>query len=124
MEPQKLPKKPTRNLLDEVSAEDLEKVRAHKASTKGSYPVDVEWLLLAEFAKAYGWEAYRAARNDEIQLEEMLTLIEANRKLEARMAFQDMQSAFVGAVSAQTKKPVNTFRALTQQIIKQTKVDD
>lgn len=114
---------PNRNLLDEISPEDLAKVRAHKASTKGAYPVDMEWMLLAEFAKAYGWEAYMAAKNDEITAAEMLTLVEANRKLEARHTFLDMQSSFVGAVSAQNKKPTNIFKRLTKDIIKQTKVD-
>lgn len=114
----------TRNLLDEVSPEDLAKLRAHQASTKGAMQVDMEWMLLAEFAKAYGWEAYKAARNDDISLVEMLTLIEANRKLEARRTFLDMQSSFVGAVSAQQKKPTSIFKRLTKDIIKQTKVDN
>lgn len=116
--------KKTRNLLDEISPEDLQKIRDHKASTKGAFPVDVEWMLLAEFAKAYGWAAYMAAKNDEIIAAEMLTLIEANRKLEARQTFLDMQSAFVGAVSATQKKPTNIFKRLTKDIIKQTKVED
>lgn len=109
--------------LNNVSQEDLEKVKAYKASTKGAYPVDQEWLLLAEFAKAYGWQAYLAARNDEIRADEMLTLVEANRKLEARSMFSNMQSSFVGAVSAQTKKPASTFKSLTKNIIRQTKVE-
>lgn len=114
----------TRNLLDEISPEDLAKVRAHKASTKGAYKVDMEWLLLAEFGKAYGWNAYLAAKNDEISLAEMLTLIEANRKLEARQTFLNMQSSFVGSVSASQKKPSSVFQRLTKNIIKQTKVND
>lgn len=123
MQQGKIPKLPTRNLLDDISAEDLAKIEAHQAETKGAMPVDVEWLLLAEFAKAYGWEAYMAAKNDEISAAEMLTLIEANRKLEARRMFEDAQTAFVGAASAQTKKPTNTFKQLTKDIIKRTKAD-
>lgn len=123
MQQGKIPKLPTRNLLDDISAEDLAKIEAHQAETKGAMPVDVEWLLLAEFAKAYGWEAYMAAKNDEISAAEMLTLIEANRRLESRRMFEDAQTAFVGAVSAQTKKPTNTFKNLTKDIIKRTKVD-
>lgn len=123
MQQGKIPKLPTRNLLDDISAEDLAKIEAHKADTKGAMPVDVEWLLLAEFAKAYGWGAYMSARNDEISAAEMLTLVEANRKLEARRMFEDSQTAFVGAVSAQTKKPTNTFKNLTKDIIKKTKAD-
>lgn len=111
-------------LLDNVSAEELAKVQAHQASTKGAFPVDLEWLLFAEFAKAYGWQAYLAVRRDEIKLDEMLTLIEANRILENKKLFEDMQSSFVGAISAQTKKPVSTFQKLTKDVIKKTKVSE
>lgn len=110
--------------LNNVSEEDLEKVKAYQASTSGAAKVDQEWLLLAEFAKAFGWQAYLAVKNDEIRADEMLTLIEANRKLEAKKVFEDMQSSFVGAVSAQTKKPGSTFKSLTKNIIRQTKVDE
>lgn len=117
-------KKPTRNLLDEVSPEDLAKLRAHKASTEGAFPVDMEWLIAAEWLRISGWGGYMAFREDKINLDEVLTLIEATRKLDARKTFEDMQSAFVGAVSAQTKKPVATFRSLTKDIIKKTRVKD
>lgn len=110
--------------LNNVSEEDLERVKAYQASTKGAYPVDQEWLLLAEFAKVYGWQAYLSAKNDEIKSDEMLTLIAANRKLEAKEVFEDMQSSFVGAVSAQTKKPASTFKSLTKNIIRRTKADE
>lgn len=124
--------KPVTNLLDKASLEDLKKIKAHQASTKGAYPVDSEWLLLAEFAKAYGWQAYQDAKNDTrdedgnliVTREEFLTLIEANRKLEARQMFQDAQTSFVGAVSAQTRKPTSTFKKLVRDIIKLTKADE
>jgi hypothetical protein len=117
-------KKPTNNLLDKITAEDLAKIEAHRASTEGSYPVDNEWMLLAEFGKAYGWEAYKAARDDEIPSSEMLTLIEANRKLEAIQLYRDSQSSLIGAISAKSKKPGSTFRSLTKDIIKRMKVKD
>lgn len=114
----------TRNLLDEVSAEDLAKVEAHKASTEGAMPVDLEWMIVAEWLRLAGWDGYMAFKQDEITLAEVLTIIEANRKIEARKTFEDMQSSFVGAISAQTKKPTSTFKSLTKNIIKQTKVDN
>lgn len=110
--------------LNNVSAEDLEKIKAHKAATKGSMPVDMFWLVAAEFARAFGWEAYMAFKNDEIDLAEMLTMVEANRRLEAARMFENTQAAFVGAVSAQSKKPGNTFKRLTKELIRKTKVDD
>lgn len=116
--------KQIRNLLDELGSEDLAKIKAHRVETEGAMPVDTEWLIMAEWLRLAGWEGYMAVKNDEISLAEVLTLIEANRKLEARRIFEDMQASFVGAVSAQTKKPTSTFKSLTKNIIKQTKVDD
>lgn len=121
-------KKPSANAidrqkaLDEISAEDLAKIKAHQASTDGAYPVDNEWLLLAEFGKAYGWEAYKDARDDKIGAPEMLTLIEANRKLEAMQLYKASYASLVGAGSAQAKKPSSVFKSMTKDIIKQTKV--
>lgn len=110
--------------LDNISPEDLEKVREHQAKTKGAYPVDDEWLLIAEFCKAYGgWEAYLAVKGDLISTEEMMTLIEANRKLEYSQMFRDAQASFIGAGSAQTKKPSATFKSLVKDIIRLTKAD-
>jgi hypothetical protein len=123
MEPQ-MDKKPTKNLLDKITPEDLEKIEAHRASTEGAYPVDNEWMLLAEFGKAYGWDAYKDARDDRISSAEMLTLIEANRKLEAVQLYKDSQSSLIGTVSAKSKKPGSTFRSLTKGIIKQMKVKE
>lgn len=110
--------------LDNISPEELEKVKAHQASTQGAYHVDQEWLLLAEFAKAYGWDAYRAVKSDDITAAEMLTLVEANRRLEAKRMFEDAQSAFIGTGAAQSKNPANAFRSLTNPIVKKTKADD
>lgn len=110
--------------LDEISPEELEKIKAHQASTTGSYPVDNEWLLLAEFAKAYGWEAYKDARDDKIGVAEMLTLIEANRKLEALDLYRLAQASLIGSGSAQSKNPATTFQNLTRNIITKTKVNE
>ena len=117
--------------LDEISAEDLAKIKAHQASTKGAMPVDQEWLLLAEFAKAYGWQAYLDVKNDKrdpngnllITGAEFLTLIEANRKLDAIQLFRDSQASLIGSGSAQSKSPSSTFKSLTKNIINQTKVE-
>lgn len=85
--------------------------------------VDDEWMILAEFAKAYGWEAYRAARNDEISLSELLTLLECNRKLEALDLYRMAQASFIGAGSARAKRPSSAFKSLTRDILKRIRID-
>lgn len=110
--------------LDDITPEELEKVKAHQASTKGHQPVDNEWLLLTEFAMTFGWQAYLEARDDVLPLSEMLTLIEASRKIKATQHYQNAQAVLIGAGSAQSKKPSKTFNSLTKDIIKQTKVNE
>lgn len=110
--------------LDNITPEDLAKVKAHQAKTQSAYKVDDYWLIAAEFARAFGWSAYKDFRQDKIGLEEMMTLIEANRRLEAREAFVQAQSVFIGILSANSKKPSQTFSKLTKGLLKQAKVDE
>lgn len=117
-------KKPTRNLLDKVTPEDLKKIQEYQTTTEGAYPVDQEWMLLAEFAIAYGWQAYLDARDDNITGAEMLTLIEANRKLEAVNIYEITQAVFIGQWSSQSKRPSATFNRLMKDIIRRTKVHE
>lgn len=110
--------------LDSISAEDVAKIEAHKASTRGALPVDNEWLLLAEFATAFGWEAYMAIKNNEIGLEEMMTLISASRKLRSGNLYDMSLASFIGSASTQTKNPSATFQSLTRKLINNTKADE
>lgn len=110
--------------LDSITPEELDKIKGHQAKTDGAYPVDNEWLLLAEFAMTFGWEAYLTAKQDRITMPEMLTLIEASRKIKAVSFYQNAQASFIGAGSAQSKKPGDTFKRLTKDIVKQTKVKE
>ncbi len=110
--------------LDEISADDLAKVKQHQASTNTTYSVDAEWMLFAEFAIKFGWDAYRAARADEIPTDEMMTLLEASRKLDSLNQLYTAQAVFAGAGSAQSKKPAQTFKSLTKNMIKNMKVDE
>jgi len=109
----------TKNLLDTLSPEDLEKIRQHQSST---IALDYEWLALAEFGRAYGWEAYKDARDDKISVDEMMTLLEASRKLDALHHFQMAQASFIGSGSASSKKPNLTFKKMTKDIIRQAKI--
>lgn len=129
MEPQKPKKKPLS--LKEISDQELEKVERLKASTAGHLRVDNEWLLLTEFALKFGWPAYLDAKNDtrdakgnlNVEMQEFLTLIEASRKLDNLSMYRNAQASFIGAGSAQTKKPGQTFKQLTSKIIKLIKAD-
>lgn len=112
-------------LLDSISDDELAKIQAHKASTEGAYKVDQEWLLLAEFGIAYGWQAYLDAKSDQITAAEMLTLVEASRKLRAREMFENAQTSFTGSAAGQSgKKATSVFKTMTRAIIKRTKVDE
>lgn len=110
-------------LLD-ISDEDLEKIKAHQASTKGAMPVDNEWLLATEFAITFGWQAYLDFKDDNISSEEFLTLIEASRKLRYREMYENAQTTFAGAGAAQSSKPSQTFSSMTKGIINKTKADE
>lgn len=113
-----------KNLLDELSPEELAKIKAHQAETESLFKVDDYWLLIAEFNRVYGWEGYKAFRNDELTLTEMMTLIEAERKLRYREMFENAQTAFIASGSAQSRKPAQTFNNLTKNIAKKTKADE
>lgn len=126
-QPQNLPVK---NLLDELSQQDLDKIQAHQASIAGGMPVDEEWLILAEWLKLAGWQAYLDAKNDAtdkdgnliVTMPEILTLLEASRKLQALDHYKNAHSSFIGAVSATQKKPSRVFKSLTKNILDRTKV--
>lgn len=108
--------------LDNIPEEDLAKVEQYQASTSGAAPVDEEWLLLAEFAMKFGWDAYKEVREDKMKADEMLTLIAASRKLDYKHMYDSAQTAFIGAASAASKKPGTTFKKLTKDILRHLKV--
>lgn len=117
-------KKSRQQALDNISDDDLAKINAHQGKTKSLYPVDQEWLIMAEFAKAYGWLAYNDAKADVIDTAEMMTLLEANRKLEALDFYNHAQASFIGSASSKGKKPVDAFDKITKNIIKNSKADE
>ena len=109
--------------LDDVSVEDLDKIREHQSSTKGAYPVDEEWLLVTEFAIKFGWQAYLDVKADKITGVEMRTLIEASRRLEWLETYRQAIASFAGSISTQSKKPATAFRAATKDILKRTRLN-
>lgn len=131
MEPPKQAPKKKPNSLENPSPEDLEKVERARASTEGHAKVDTEWLLLAEFGLKYGWQAYLDAKNDArdeegnliVTMAEMLTLLEASRRIDNFYHYRNAQASFIGAASSRAKKPSSTFKQVTSKIIKNAKAD-
>ena len=107
-------------LLENMSVDDLAKVQA---KTGSSVKVDIEDLLLTEFALKFGWQAYKEARDDIIKGKEMMTLLTASRKLDALRLYNDAQASFIGAGAAASKKPSQTFNTLTRKLAKSVEAD-
>lgn len=116
-------KKSRQKALDDISQEDLEKIEKYTASTKGAAKIDEEWLLLTEFALKFGWQAYMEVKSDRISFKEMITLIEASRRLEQFDLYKLSSASFIGSVSANQKKPGSTFNNLTKGMQRKMKAD-
>lgn len=106
--------------LDNISPEDLQKIR--KKTEKG-IKIEVEDLLEAEFALKFGWEAYKDMKDDKISSRTMMILIVASRKLDDLAAYNSARSAFIGSVSANSKRPSQTFTKITKDLLKNTRAD-
>lgn len=107
--------------LDDFSEIDLEELK-DKTSSNRTYEIDEEWLLLAEFAKAFGWEAYKDARDDKIPLSEVLSMVEASRVLDYQELYSLAQIMLIALISSNAKKPSSTFSKLTKHIVNRIKV--
>lgn len=106
----------------EISAEDLAKVqraRARGDKTK----VNAPWLYLAEFGYYYGWQGIEAIRNNEITKAEADKLLSGARKVWSMKVYDYATANLIGSASANSKKPSQTFKKLTQDLIKNTKAD-
>ena len=130
--PQKQPKKIV-NLSDALDPKDLDKIREYQTSTDGGYPVDNEWLVLAEWLKFAGYQAYLDAKNDAVDengnliitMPEILTLLEANRKLEAINQYLMAESMMIGSGTAQSGKKASSFwKSMTRHILNKAKVQE
>ena len=119
--PQQLSAEARQAAIDAIDVEHLKKIEAIESS---GIPVDSEWMLLAEFALLYGWEAYKDARDDNISGVEMITLINAGRKLKTLEKYNMAQAVYIGAGSVQAKEPSKAFGKMTKDMIKDMKVDD
>ena len=106
--------------IDNISAEDLAKIQKVQGKKIKVYPED---LLEAEFVRAFGWASYWDIQNDKITSEKMARMIAANRKLELKELYLNAQASFIGAGSARSKKPSQTFKSMTQKLLKEIEAD-
>jgi hypothetical protein len=106
--------------LDNISAEDIKKIEQAQGK---KVKVEIEDLLLAEFAMKFGWEAYKDARDDKITANEMMTLLTASRKLDNLRQYRDSQAAFIGSAAAKAKQPSSTFTKITSKLAKEAEAD-
>lgn len=85
--------------------------------------IDQEQLIIAEFGVFYGWGGVMAILNNDIDSETVSWLITAARKIRHSINYDNAQSAFIGAISAQTKKPSDTFNKATLELRKHMRAD-
>lgn len=107
----------------EISQEDLLKIQRSKSLKEKKAKVNDVWLYIAEFGYYFGWEGVMAIRNNEIPLEEADLLLLGARKVWSGKLYDHMSASFIGTVSANSRKPVKTFKSATREIIKETKAD-
>ncbi len=101
----------------ELTPEDLAKVAtARGLDQKAS--IDPEWRAIAEFGTFYGFDAVMAVLNNEISADEMTQLILGARDVQREKNRDTAQAVFVASVSAQSKKPQETFNKLIKQVYK------
>lgn len=106
--------------LDNISPEDLEKIRQ---KTEKGIKIDVEDMLETEFALKFGWQAYKDMKADLIGSKEMMKLIVASRKLDDLYSYNSARSAFIGTASANSKRPSATFNNITKNLVKNARAD-
>lgn len=106
----------------ELTQDELDKVAATRAKRE-STKVDENWLFISEFGYYFGWAGVQAIRNNEISMEEASMLLAGARKVWSGKLYDHAMSAFIGAASANSKKPNQTFKKATTPIIKQARAD-
>lgn len=92
---------PRQEALDELLARDQDKL-GEITRKKEATTVEPEWVVLAEFASYYGWDAMQTARMNDIDSLEFNKLLMAGRKLHAVERYNriiDTAVAFAGGKS-------------------------
>lgn len=98
------------NLLDLMTPEEREKVRARQSKAE---LVSSEWDLLSEIGVFYGWQAIMDVINDVVTLDQAKQLVRGARKLQSQSVY-DM--AIANLAGNAPKKA--TFMALMKPYLK------
>lgn len=105
-----------------LSEAELKKLADFK-SQSADIKVEPEWLEIAEFGGYFGYDGIQAILNNEIEIEVVRMLLAAQRKVWASQLVDRANVAFIASVSAQSKRPTNTFKKAMKNIIARTKVE-
>lgn len=113
--------------LKPLTGDELEKVRKLKGESD-SVSIPYEDVLEVGFVLKFGFEAYWAIhpekdRSRGIGIQEMMRLLMASRKLDAKATYDATQASFIGAISSNSKNPSNTLTKLTKGMIKEMKAN-
>lgn len=111
----------------DITPEELAIVERLKGKSQKTN-VYTEDLIEVEFLMKFGFEAYWAIypnkdRSKGITGREMTRLLVASRKLDIKNMYDAAQAAFIGAGSARSKKPSQTFKSMTKKLITLMKAD-
>jgi len=101
--PQSQPPKPKRYL--EIKPADRARIAARKKAEEDRRTrVDPEWSIIAEYGLMYGHDGIEAILGNRIGLDEVITLIDAGRRLEARKVLDLAHATFVATAAAHSGK--------------------
>lgn len=87
-----------------------------------------EDIFEAEFLMKFGFEGYWALHPEKdkskgINLNEMMRLLAASRKVDYKSLYDNAQASFIAMASSQAKNPGQTFQKVTRTITKSMKAD-
>lgn len=114
--------KPPQSRKLELSQDELNRVAAARAKNEAT-KVDENWLFIAEFGFYYGWDGIQAILNNEITMDVANTLLAGARKVWSGRLYDHSMASFIGASSAQAKKPNQIFKKATRDIVKHARAD-
>lgn len=115
-------KKKLPNVL-ELTPEELSRVRSIRQSSETILKVSEEQMFIAEFGIHFGFEGIRSILRNEIDMETAAWLMVSARKVGYAKMYENSQAAFIGAVSARSKRPGSFFESATKKIKKLMKAD-
>lgn len=113
---------PPKSLKLELTQDELNKVAATRAKNE-STKVDENWLFIAEFGYYYGWQGVKAILDNEITMDVANILLAGARKVWAGHLYDHASAAFIGSISAQSKKPNQTFAKATKNLIREARAN-